>query len=412
MAVRSGKSILLQNGRIADFRILQAYDTIVKNYRTWPVLSIFNQVGDTLWTKQFTDTSIFWLGAQTLIEMKDSGFVLVADKEISSGINNPVLIRTDNKGNEMYRKEIKTSKREVLFSVIKYPTVGFVLGGYGNSPGTNYNAWVIRVNDSLNIEWSKYYESNNGSAAIVSLTKDSSILVCTDSLHYKKGRTPITQKQILRIDSNGIVNWRKTQDRPNDYAAYNKAKELKNEKIVVLGSYFEGSAALRTLTKLTPEGDTIWMNRYYYESPTDQNYLWDFISTSDGGFLLGGDVSSTSGTGQNLWLLKVDSNGCSTPSCTSRVYDIRLGIDYRQEANTNFKVFPNPVKDQLNIEQIDETSAKTNWTYRLINANGKELQMGLFSKEKILNTSNLSSGVYLLKLENGPVRKVYRVVKE
>ena len=284
------------------------------------------------------------------------------------------------------------------------------MGGGGKSNGSiNFSSWVIKTNDSLNVIWEYYGNNESSFYSKATVLSDSTIINTGDSV-FSAGDWSF--KRIVKLDSLGRVVWAKNHESVKQFAHYNKAVELKDRNIVAYGEHDVGNAALRTLTKLTTDGDTIWQNLYYYESLGDRNQLWDFISTKDGGFLLGGDVSPTSGTGQDLWLLKVDSNGCSTPSCTSRVYDIRLGIDYRQEANTNFKVFPNPVKDQLNIEQIDETSAKTNWTYRLINANGKELQMGLFSKEKILNTSNLSSGVYLLKLENGPVRKVYRVVKE
>ena len=132
--VQSGRTILLKNGNLADYRTLQEYDSGAQNYRTWSVLTVFNEKGDKLWSKQYKDPKIFWLAAQTIVETPDSGFVLVADKEVTLTNSNPVLIRTDKNGNELFRKEIKTNKVEKIFSVSLYPTGGFVFFGGGVSP--------------------------------------------------------------------------------------------------------------------------------------------------------------------------------------------------------------------------------------------------------------------------------------
>jgi len=408
--VRNGQMIALRDGNILDFRTLQEVNTQGENVHTWLLLIKVNELGDVIWSKQIKDLSVTWLGAQSLIETSDSGFVLVADKKINNTNRNPVLIRINKIGNELFRKEIKTNKSEVLNSASIYPNGDFVFAGGGDSRGAEFRSWVVRTNDSLDVTWDYYgaYKSSFYSRALV--LSDFTIIHTTDSA-LPAGDWSI--KRLSKLDSNGKEVWGRNHEGSKKNAYYTKAVELKDRSLVAYGHHDIGGSSFRTLTKLTPEGDTIWSNLYYYISTADRNNLRDFIATKDGGFLLGGDVSprSTSG-GQDLWLLKVDSNGCSTPDCKSRVYDVRLGIDYREQANTEFKVFPNPVKNVLNIEQIDENSAKTNWTYRLISANGKELQMGRFNKEKILNTSYLPTGVYLLKLENGPIHKVYRVVKE
>ncbi|MBD78350.1 MAG: hypothetical protein CL840_05490 [Crocinitomicaceae bacterium] len=411
-AVRYGQTIVLSNGQIADFRTLQEYDSGAQNYRTWPVLTLFNSGGDKLWSKQYKDPNIFWLAAQAVVETPDSGFVLVTDKKISDSSNNPVLIRIDKDGKELYRKEIKTNRIDKLYSAAQYITGGYVFGGGGNSTGISvYNSLVIKTTDSLDVIWKYYGNFQIGAFSKATVLRDSAIINSTDSI-YSSGKWSF--KRITKLDSNGQENWAKHYENGQENARFSKTVELLDGSLVVYGEHNNGrNASLRTLTKLTADGDTIWSNLYYYDSPNDQNYLRDFIATRDGGFLLGGDVSPRSSSqGQDLWLLKVDSNGCSTPDCKSRVYDVRLGIDYRKQMTTEFRIFPNPVVDQFTVQQQGETSKQEVWNYKIVSTQGKELQSGNFTSKTELNISDVPSGVYLLKFEHGPVQKVYRVVKE
>ena len=404
--VRSGQSIKISNGKIADVRTLQEYDAIVGNYRTWPMLSVFSQVGDTIWTKQFIDTSIFWMGAQSIIQTSDSGFVLVCDKKVSASNRNPVLIRTDKNGNELFRKEINTTGIDVVYSVLEHPNKDIYLSGGGNGNGSIWgDPFMLRVDEYFNKSFFKYYPKGGGAAAILTLLRDSNILLVGDTGISSSS----SRYRSWKVNPSGSVVWDKSYSSVKESALNRKSVELKSGELLILGGYFEGSAAVRTLSKLTPEGDTIWMNQYYYESPNDQNYLWDFIATSDGGFLLAGDVFPQSSATQDLWLLKVDSNGCNNPACDSRVYDIRLGIDYRPQINTEFNIYPNPVVNELNV--VQQTEDETKWQYQLLNLNGQIMQNGEMVQSKTLNVGGLPNGSYVLQLQHGPVKKSYQVVK-
>lgn len=406
--VRYGQSTKLRNGNIADFRTLQEYDAIMKEYRTWPVLTVFNPNGDTIWTKQYQDSNIFILSGQSLTETPDSGFILITDRQVTINNNNPILIRTDKLGNELFRKEIITNKIEILYEIKNTPNGEYIASGSGNSQNANfYDPWVIRFNDSLKTIWSNYYPSGRGIFARVAILKDSNIVISCDSLSNLG--SPYGSYRCLKLDRKGTVIWDRKYFQIEDGGGYYQPLELPSGYLVMLGGYFRGNYPYRTLTKLTPDGDTIWMNQYHYQTDEDLNYVTDFISTSDSGFLLAGNVLPQSSNTQELWLLKVDSNGCNNPACDSRVYDIRLGIDYRPQINTEFKVFPNPAVNELNV--VQQTAGETTWQYQLLNLNGQVLQRGEMGQTKTLDVSGLAKGSYVLQLQHGPVKKSYTVVK-
>lgn len=70
-----------------------------------------------------------------------------------------------------------------------------------------------------------------------------------------------------------------------------------------------------------------------------------------------------------------------------------INTDVHTIDKDDIKLFPNPVKNQLNIQSAG------NATYQLIEISGKILKFGEFSdKNSIIDTSELSKGMYLLKI--------------
>tara|TARA_B100000809_G_C15115282_1_gene522179 strand:- start:883 stop:1863 length:981 start_codon:yes stop_codon:yes gene_type:complete len=66
-------------------------------------------------------------------------------------------------------------------------------------------------------------------------------------------------------------------------------------------------------------------------------------------------------------------------------------------ANNNITIFPNPIKDVLNI-QLEKYQ---NYEYAILNLNGKTIESGSFrSNTHQVKTDNLGSGVYFLQLKS------------
>lgn len=78
-----------------------------------------------------------------------------------------------------------------------------------------------------------------------------------------------------------------------------------------------------------------------------------------------------------------------------------------KENKSEFKVFPNPVKNNLNIENSEKT------LINLYNFEGKKLESYNFeSGENIIDLSKYSSGIYLLEYEFKQERKVKKIIRE
>ena len=149
---------------------------------------------------------------------------------------------------------------------------------------------------------------------------------------------------------------------------------------------------------MKPNGDTLW--RKLYRVPgMDANgtdfHIKDIRPTSDGGFICAGTVYPAfpdTGT-QDMWLLKIDSNGCADTACSLIT---SIPNTQNSQLNTNsLAVYPNPTNGIVTIELPKES---TSGSFRLLNINGKEVfNQNLNSSANQIDVSHLSKGIYFYR---------------
>jgi len=95
--------------------------------------------------------------------------------------------------------------------------------------------------------------------------------------------------------------------------------------------------------------------------------------------------------------------------CNNVVVLIPSLITSNETTYSNLKVWPNPVKDELNISGVVENS-----NYRLLSITGITIQQGILGQgENTLSVKNYASGIYILELTGADgVRNIVRVLKD
>jgi hypothetical protein len=77
--------------------------------------------------------------------------------------------------------------------------------------------------------------------------------------------------------------------------------------------------------------------------------------------------------------------------------------------NKIFKVYPNPVTNELIIEMAGK-GEKGN--FEISNSTGQIVSKGTLSEKTVIQTSDFSQGVYVVKIENGDVIEFKKIVKQ
>ena len=77
------------------------------------------------------------------------------------------------------------------------------------------------------------------------------------------------------------------------------------------------------------------------------------------------------------------------------------------EFEYDFKLYPNPVKDVLNIELIDADSA----TFKITNLLGQTVKSGTLRQQGI-DVSNLQTGIYVIEVNDGEEVMTKKFIKQ
>ncbi|MBI4649490.1 MAG: T9SS type A sorting domain-containing protein, partial [Bacteroidia bacterium] len=144
----------------------------------------------------------------------------------------------------------------------------------------------------------------------------------------------------------------------------------------------------------------------------DQNILTSSDSTGNqwydsNGLIIGETNQTFTVTADGDYYVIVTENGCSS-SQSNTINVIIIGISEMSMLST-INIYPNPVKNELTVE-ITNSTAKCN--FELTNILGETIYSSTIDKKDVINTSNFSSGVYLVKLNIDKSTIIKRFVKQ
>jgi hypothetical protein len=196
---------------------------------------------------------------------------------------------------------------------------------------------------------------------------------------------------LIKADTNGVVIWRRNVNY-NNSMLFNGATVLNNGNIVAVGTTWFNGLSAGYVGCFDGVGNTLWQRTYNNPNNLSQHndQMSDVIETSDGGILVNGAAQGI--TGQDLWLVKLDSMGCLEPNCWVGIEDIKPN-------SMGVQVYPNPATEWLNIKVAP---GFTDVTVKLINLSGQLVgQYPLNAPLNYLSVNSLPYGLYLLKFEDG-----------
>jgi hypothetical protein len=175
--------------------------------------------------------------------------------------------------------------------------------------------------------------------------------------------------------------------------------------------------------RMTQEGELLWKRAYQPEQPVPIDIiseLNDVVETPDGGIAAIGTMLDSfpgGGISPDVWLLKVDADGCLTPGCTDSIVTAtveRRGGVLHTRRQVFFRLWPNPVSGEAQVAFYQP--APQGARLRVFNAQGmpvaqQDVPPGSTAAQ--VDFSGLPPGLYLVQyLRQGRVLQVERVVRE
>jgi hypothetical protein len=273
---------------------------------------------------------------------------------------------------------------------IDYTAEGNLIIGAGSAQFSPkpYSPWVIAIDTTGAIQWQRQYGTQAGSdcGAIVKSSEDggSILFSCIDTIVSSGAEEKV--EQIVKLDDNGNVVWRKIFD--NSVRRLNYFLEELNSGDIVFGGSIRNNEGREVgwLYKTDANGNELWQRQY--QSKINDTLvtnraarLWNIEETSDGGLIAVGSAFGTSNA-SDFWVLKLDAYGCVESGC-------QVGVNDPQTPKGGLVwVYPNPASTQtlVSIKSNKQAHAYKEVVFKLYDVSGKEI----YTQTSTLNTSAYS----------------------
>lgn len=153
---------------------------------------------------------------------------------------------------------------------------------------------------------------------------------------------------------------------------------------------------------MTQDGEMVW-ERYLVnpEQPDKIHALHAVEETPDGSLAL---IGNTGGLGSiyDVWLVKLDSEGCLEPGCEGVMQFVSGSGEEIFSDHSPLSLFPNPVSGQLNCKVVNlplHGLEGMGRPYHVVNSLGERVKSGTWAGNDFqIDVSGFASGVYSLIL--------------
>jgi len=286
------------------------YQIVVVN--VWGLHSDSNiEMGDSsplLFTRIFggSDSDIGYSVQQTT----DGGYIITGgtysygygneDNEINANV---WLIKTGSTGNEEWNQTFGGSGVDQCHSVQQTTDGGFIITGRTSSYGTD--VWLIMTDSEGNEEWNQTFGGSDSDRGYsVQQTTDGGYIITGNTSSFGNGDNDVW---LIKTDSQGNEEWNQTFGAGAGDRGY-LVQQTDDGGYIITGytsSFGNGDNDI-WLIKTDSQGNEEW-NRTFGGGNDDRGY--SVQQTTDGGYIVTGYTRSFGNGGDDVWLIKTDSEG-------------------------------------------------------------------------------------------------------
>ncbi len=257
------------------------------------------QSGVTTWARTYGGSNDDY--ASSIVQTSDGGYVFAGTTtSFGAGGNDFWVVKVDALGNIVWQKAyggVGDDKGDPS-SVVQTSDGGYAVAGRTNSFGAGSNdIWVIRLNSSGDLVWSKTYGGvNTDDARQIITTADGGFIVVGDTLSFGTGDW---DAWLLKLNADGTISWQKTYGRNTLDQGFSVAQT--SDGGYVVSGYVSFANQDASILRLDSDGNMLWSRSY---GGLSNDWASSIKTTTDGGFIVGGVQGDV-----GFWILKLDSSG-------------------------------------------------------------------------------------------------------
>src|SRR5436190_4026912 len=345
----------------------------------------------------------------------DSGYIVAGrTNQFGNGGFDGLLMKIDKRGNLVWSRALGGVNNDEFSQIKRTSDNGFIICGatrsYGNAVG---DAWLIKLDASGNVQWSKKYGDGNVNGQLgsdVTQLSDGGFAFC-GIYRWANGSGGLSQSFVVRTDAQGNVIW--SRQYPVSTSASDDAYGIMEDgnSIVVSGIY-NGQTSFMDgyLMKLnTSNGALQWVRRYDAEARS--TWVVKTVKTNTGYQALSGITDNFTLQNQQLCIWNLNSDGTVQNVRKLVIPGVQtISGGWHGLANGDYVVAQgeNTINSDVLLSRVS-ASGTIAWTKRfqrtgrqLINSILPSTDNGyiLTGSNNNAGTTNDSSNVYLMKIDS------------
>ena len=258
--------------------------------------------GAIIWAEVFERDSYAWDIASSVVQTPDSGYAIFGKRgnidPLSGNTDDFCLIKIDSTGDLLWMKTYGDSLTDFGTSMAKTYDNGFIMAGWTNSFSDNTDIYVIRADSSGDTLWTRTYGTpGNDQANCIIQTSDSGFVIAGYTDYYGTSQNTY----IVKINGSGDVIWTKYFD-IDDYETPSSIIQTSDNGFALLINTSDASHLL----KLDNSGDSLWIRELLLGDFVKTNSI---IQISDGGFVIAGEIAYELPDSTDVLVIKTDEYG-------------------------------------------------------------------------------------------------------
>jgi hypothetical protein len=268
-------------------------------------------------------------------QTSDGGYIIVGwTHSFGNGSSDVYLIKTDENGLEQWSQTYGGTDHEGSRSVQQTSDGGYIICGYTRSFGVFHDAYLIKTDGNGIEQWSQTFDGSGSfdNFSSVQQTTDGGYIMCGYTDNYIDYYTDYNVS-LIKTDGNGVEQWIQTYGSGFYYESGYSVDQTTDGGYIIVGtleSPYIGSlpAGQIILIKTDSNGDEQW---YQYYGISGYEYGWSVQQTTDGGYIMCGHTGSAfADNSEDVYLIKTDGNGLEQWIQTYGGTDTDLGFSVQQ----------------------------------------------------------------------------------
>lgn len=350
-------------------------------------LALINLNGTIIWERTFGGEG--WERIHDAVLTSDSSIMMVGTTT-SNDINDQdmYIVNCDLNGNLNWSFSIEKTGLDELNTIEYFNDSTYLIGGTIFNPDSNQTKGFI---SAINLNGVPYWTTqlgNNGSYYLKDFTVLQNQFVAVGS----KLSNPLDHDaSFFYVDFNGNQFYEAYVPGSGGFEQFTNVTSYGDSTNAFFVQAYDNSwsspggtdlKVTRVNIPYNPQSDYL----VYHDNP---DVMGEIISTFDGGIAAVGFSSQSFSGSNDVFLLKI-SQGNIYPQIDEQIINI---VNTEEIEDLIFKAYPNPANNKLILSGLQ------NGLIKIFNSNGRECFSKKFSNSIEINTSEIESGFYLIKIE-------------